>query len=136
GWSDARPDRRRIDRLIFSLARDLFRQRSHWPDWFVHGLSPSTGLSRGAHESARCSWAPSVRLRYRTAFVCARSIRRTHAERTRNSGDAGSFRPASGQLWISCHKNEVSVAASEPVSRPHVSRGGERQLFHAARYRR
>src|SRR6202040_303759 len=83
-----------------------------------------------------CGWTPSVRLRHRTAFVCAGSVRRTYTERTRNSGDACRFRPAAGKLWISVHNDEVSIAASEPVSHPHVSRVGERQLLHAAWHRR
>ena len=39
---------------------------------------------------------------------------------------------AAGRLWVARRADGLSAAAPEPVSHSHVSRSGERQLFHAA----
>ena len=82
-------------------------------DRFVPGLSASAGLSRRTLRSARYRRAHPVRLRHRAAVVCAGSVRRTYAERARNPGAAGDFRPAARRLWTACDEDRVSAAASE-----------------------
>ena len=69
------PDRGRTDRRILSLESYLFRQSSDRPRWPVSGLSASARLSRRTHSSAGCGRADPLRLRRRTAFICAGGIR-------------------------------------------------------------
>ena len=58
----------------------LFMVYLHLPDY------------REEIQSARCRRAHPVRLRHRAAVVCAGGVRRTYAERARNSGAAGDLR--------------------------------------------
>ena len=62
------------------------------------GLSASAGLSRRAYQPARYRRPHPVRLRHRAAVLCAGDIRRTYAERARNSGAAGDFSVADRRL--------------------------------------
>ena len=102
----------------------------------VPGLSASAGLSRKV-QSARYRRPHPVRLRHRAAVLCAGSVRRAHAERRAKFWGCWRF-PSCCWPAMDCTrtKTAVSAAASEPVSHSHLSRGGERQLLHAAGHRR
>ena len=103
----ARTHRRRPDRRILSWRVIFFVNIPIGLARFVHGLSAPAGLSR-THRSSRYCRPHSFWLGHRAAVVCAGGIRRTYAERARNSGAFGDFHPSAGGLWISCDEDRVS----------------------------
>ena len=132
---DAGAGRRRPDRALPALERGVLRQRPGRPARPLLRLSLPAGLPRGRHPSARRRRPDPVRRRHRAAVLRARSVRRTQPERGRDAGPARARRPAAGRLRHPRHPDGVSAADSRPVQDPHLPRGGERQLLHAARPR-
>ena len=131
---DAGARRGRPDRRLFSLARHLLRQPSHRAGRPVHGLSASAGLPRGAHASARFVGL----ILFGSGIALLSYVLEVFGEHTLSTreilGLLASFARAAGRLRIPRHAHAVfPLLRLDSVPHPHVPRGGERQLLHAAR---